>query len=65
MSLPSDVPFDAESHADHMAHVMGLRVLPEWRPAVIAHLVATAAAAGRVTSFPLDDHVEPAPVFEP
>ncbi len=65
MSGPSGDPFDAESHADHMAKVMQLPMLPEWRAAVIAHLVATAAAAERVTSFPLDDHVEPAPVFEP
>jgi hypothetical protein len=32
---------------------------------VLANLKATAAAAELVMSFPLDDHVEPAPVFEP
>jgi hypothetical protein len=58
-------PFDAEAHAEHMAGLMGLNILPEWRATVVAHLVATAAAAERVMSFPLDDHVEPAPVFEP
>jgi hypothetical protein len=58
-------PFDAEAHAEHMARLMGLTILPEWRATVVAHLVATAAAAERVMSFPLDDHVEPAPVFEP
>ena len=57
--------FDAGSHADHMAKVMELDVLPEWRATVVAHLIATAAAADRVMSFQLDDHVEPAPVFEP
>jgi hypothetical protein len=57
--------FDAEAHADHMARLMNLPMLPEWRVTVVAHLVATAAAAERVMSFPLDDHIEPAPVFEP
>ena len=65
MSQTFDAPFDAESHADHMAKVMELSVLPEWRATVVAHLIATAAAAERVMSFPLDDYVEPAPVFEP
>ena len=57
--------FDAEAHVEQMARVMDLHILPEWRATVVAHLVATAAAAERVMSFPLDDHVEPAPVFEP
>jgi hypothetical protein len=57
--------FDAKAHAEHMAKVMELDVRPEWQATVTAHLVATAAAARLVTSFPLDDHVEPAPVFEP
>jgi len=65
MSQKADASFDAEAHADHMAKVMDLSVLPEWRATVVAHLIATAAAAERVMSFPLDDHVEPAPVFEP
>ena len=58
-------PFDAGAHADHMAKVMQLTVLPEWQATVILHLAATAAAAELVLSFSLDDHVEPAPVFEP
>jgi hypothetical protein len=58
-------PFDAEAHAAHMAKVMGLTVLPEWKPTVVSNLAATAAAAELVLSFPLDDHVEAAPVFEP
>jgi hypothetical protein len=56
---------DPEAHADHMAKVMGLTIRPEWRPTVVGHLLATAAAAELILSFPLDDHVEPAPVFEP
>lgn len=58
-------PFDAEAHAGQMARLLDLRIPPEWRATVVAHLIATAAAADRVMSFPLDDHVEPAPVFEP
>ncbi len=58
-------PFDAEVYAQHMARVMGLTVLPEWQAAVVQNLATTAAAAELVLSFPLDDHVEPAPVFEP
>ncbi|MYZ48263.1 DUF4089 domain-containing protein [Propylenella binzhouense] len=56
--------FDAAAHCDHMAAVMGLPVAPEWRAGVIANLEATSAMAAFVLSFPLDDHVEPAPVFE-
>jgi hypothetical protein len=58
-------PFDAKAHADHMAKVMRLTIRPEWLPTVVGHLVVTAAAAELILSFPLDDHVEPAPVFEP
>jgi 1-carboxybiuret hydrolase subunit AtzG-like len=58
-------PFDAEAHVDHMAEVMGLDIAPEWRASVVDNMAATAAIAEPVLSFPLDDHVEPAPVFEP
>lgn len=57
-------PFDAEKHVDHMAEVMGLTIAPEWRQSVVDNMAATAAVAELVLSFPLDDHVEPAPVFE-
>ena len=33
-------------------------------PTVVANMTATAAIAELVLAFPLDDHVEPAPVFE-
>jgi hypothetical protein len=58
-------PFDAEAHVAHMAPVMGLDIRPEWKLQVVAHIAATAAAAELVLSFPLEDHAEPAPVFEP
>jgi hypothetical protein len=57
-------PFDAQEHADHMMKVMALPIDPAWRPTVIATLAATAGIAALVMEFPLDDHVEPAPVFE-
>ena len=57
-------PFDAEKHVDHMAVVMGLAIDPEWRQSVVDNMAATAAIAELVMSFPLDDHIEPAPVFE-
>lgn len=61
----SDQPFDAEAHVAHMAGVMELAIDPEWQPAVVSTLAATAAIARLILEFPLDDHVEPAPVFEP
>ena len=57
--------FDAESYAEAMAKALELPLPPEWNAAVVAHLQATAAAAGLVLAFPLADDVEPAPVFEP
>lgn len=58
-------PFDAEAHADHMAKVLDLEIDAEWRPTVVTTLAATAKIAALVLEFPLDDHIEPAPVFEP
>jgi hypothetical protein len=57
--------FDAKAHVAHMADVMGLTILPEWREGVVTNMAATARAAGLVLDYALDDHVEPAPVFEP
>jgi hypothetical protein len=58
-------PFDPEAHLTAMARAMGLTIREEWRAAVVANVKATAAAADLVMSFPLEDHIEPAPVFEP
>ena len=57
-------PFDAEKHVDHMSAVAGLTIETEWRASVVDNMAATAAVAALVMSFPLDDHIEPAPVFE-
>ena len=57
--------FDAAAHVEHMARMMDLAIDPEWREGVVATLAATARIAALVTEFPLDDRIEPAPVFEP
>jgi hypothetical protein len=57
-------PFDAEEHVRHMAEVMEIAVRAEWMPTVVANMAATGRIAELVLAFPLDDHVEPAPVFE-
>ncbi len=58
-------PFDAEAHVTHMQAVMNLPIDDAWRPEVVANMAATAAAAALVLEFPLDDEIEPAPVFVP
>lgn len=58
-------PLDAEAHVDHMAKLLDLEIDPAWRPSVVTTLSATARIAALVTASPLDDHIEPAPVFEP
>jgi hypothetical protein len=57
--------FDAEAMVDFMAPVMGITIATEWRASVIENLRATEALASYVQAFPLEDHVEPAPNFEP
>ncbi|WP_428686626.1 DUF4089 domain-containing protein [Roseibium sp.] len=56
--------FDAKAHVAHMEKVMGLTIEDDWRPVVEAHIAATKKAADLVLSFPLEDHVEAASVFE-
>jgi hypothetical protein len=41
----------------------GLAVEPEWRAGIDAHFEAIAKAAALVMEFPLDDELDPAPVF--
>ncbi len=57
--------FDAAAHVAHMERVLGLVIDNAWRPGVVANMAATARAAALVTDFALDDHVDPAPRFEP
>ena len=53
----------AAAVVDAMAPALGLTVDPAWRGEVIAHWLATARAARLVLAFPLEDELEPAPVF--
>jgi Protein of unknown function (DUF4089) len=41
----------------------GLTIEPEWRAGIDAHFEAIARAAALVMEFPLDDELDPAPVF--
>ena len=56
--------FDAAAHRAHMERVMGLQIDPAWRAGVEANLDVAARMAAIVLAEPLDDHVEPAAVFE-
>lgn len=63
----SPLPLDddtAGAIVDAMMPLVGIPMAPEWRETVIASVKATAAAARLVLDFPLDDAVEPAPVFQ-
>ncbi|MFC3694097.1 DUF4089 domain-containing protein [Chenggangzhangella methanolivorans] len=54
-----------EAHLDAAAALLGLRVAPQWRASVLAHLGVTVTAARLVDAFPLEDEMEPAPIFAP
>ena len=41
----------------------GVTIEPEWRASIDAHFEAIAKAAALVIEFPLDDELDPAPVF--
>lgn len=60
------LPLDDEAAGavvDAMMPLLEIPLRPEWRDAVIANVKATAAAARLVLDFPLEDELEPAPVF--
>ena len=64
--LPPTPPLDdaaARAVVDHMAPMLGIAVDPAWRDGVVPSLLGTALAARLVLDFPLDDELEPAPVF--
>ena len=43
--------------------VLGLDMKPEWRPAVRMHLAISLSHAAILLEAPLEDHLDPAPVF--
>ena len=54
---------DADAIIDAMAPLLGLAIEPAWREAVATNLRVVANAARLVLEFPLEDELEPAPVF--
>ncbi len=46
-----------------MAPVLGLSVDAAWRDGVVVNLMTLAAMAKLVQDFPLDEEIEPAPVY--
>ncbi len=63
MTSPPLTDEAAGAVVDAMIPLLGIPMAPEWRDAVAANVKATAAAAALVLEVPLDDAVEPAPVF--
>ena len=58
----------ADVTRDHVltsAALLGLRIDPAWHDTVLFNLKLLTDAAALVDGFPLDEAVEPAPVFTP
>lgn len=55
----------ARQFAESAAKMLGIRIAPEWMPAVIRNLRTNAASAELLLSHPLDDETESAMVFRP
>lgn len=49
---------------DTAAEVLGLRIEPEWKPAVRLNMDNTLKLARLVQEFPLPDEIEPASIYE-
>lgn len=56
-------PFDPDAVIDAMAPLLGLTIEPDDRPGIALNLTVTARFARLVLDAPVDDEVEPAPVF--
>jgi hypothetical protein len=50
---------------DAAARLLGLSVEPAWRAEILFHMKVIAEAVQLVGEFPLDEAIEPAPVFAP
>ena len=57
--------FDPEAVIDAMAPLVGLDVMPGYRPGIATNLKVTAAWAELLLEFPLGDHADPGAVFQP
>ncbi len=67
MAKPRPNPTDADHTATLDAAVaqLGLVIDPAWRESILAHMKAISEAAQLALDFPLEDEVEPAPVYRP
>jgi hypothetical protein len=66
--MPSEQIVTNEERAaalDAATRLLGLSVAPAWRAEILFHMQVIAEAAQLVDEFPLDDTIEPAPVFAP
>jgi hypothetical protein len=54
---------DRAAALDAALALLGIAVEPEWRASILAHLKVTTDAATFLLDFPLDDEIEPAPVY--
>lgn len=58
-------PSSWADYVDQAATVINLPIQPEHQPGVIENFERIQAIASLVNEFPLPDHLEIAPVFEP
>jgi predicted ATP-grasp superfamily ATP-dependent carboligase len=58
-------PQAVAAYVDAVSAAIGLKIDPEYRAAVQADMSRIASIAAFLMEFPLDQDVEPAPVFRP
>ena len=63
--MSTQKPFDAAAYVDAASAAIGLGLDPAHRPGVIANMQRIATFAQLVMEFPLDDTVEPLPLYRP
>jgi len=56
---------EAERVMEAMAVFLALPIAGDWRPGVVAHLLAARRIAGPLLALDLGDPAEPAPVYSP
>jgi hypothetical protein len=61
--VPALDPTSLKLQIDGAIASAGLTIEPEWRAGIDAHFEAIARAAAFVMEFPVDDELDPAPVF--
>lgn len=57
--------FDADAVAQSMLAYLGLPDEPAYRPGITFHLTSARGIAAGLLALPMEDDVEPAPVFKP